>query len=795
PSFRLEKTASISEETLESLSSGIQLIAQGFVSRKRGCLEPVVCYLLGERGLEESTAALNDVNEDDDDALGESSSEDDADEVEDVSKTDTEEDLERSGNDLLGTRDANAKVPLAKCCGAMFAENGTLVCFFPRREENPVTGFSTFPLRDSERATRSQKMYAGFGRIQTISPGPKTRFSSVDDGNEDNDSDDSWTESSGSSFKSGASFPRWHVPQLLRGKRRLDKNPPPAPVSADHSTRSGGPSSGPGKFSSNKSKSVVSLKVFDDLIPSKDYLANEYLIFGDGPVVCGHNAHVATKYGHHDLAETWKLAQHILYNEIPLEVLDQRYRREPILVIARLANQDTQRRDSGTDLEHNEGNPAGRRQLKGRVKWGKHTFAAPWLITKLFEYYEHLADIQMLAMLSCIFSEPAARGSVSNKLIEHRQQDLPLSMKSPAFSLDYFSSEKTAWSLFQPTLSVPSGSRSVHTPLETYGSAGSSNGPWESDRFAHSVGVPAFHPYKSDRLSPANIELRAPSLSSSPELHVLPPASQMTRALPSGSTSPVARKKPSPVENMLVNLTASGVTWGTNTIWGSTVPDTSPRLDVATYSESGSSNNGCVRVRKRTFKIVRRNRNTVDSEGSVSAPLLDPERMALYRSYRTAYAKLLDVWGLPLACLEILKFNGLRSYFPDTTEDDESLITLGKKRDETTLLNKTSGLELARHCRRCSAQVPRRDSSGGNSYCDDCGTLQIWKTCQSAGTPTISPASVGMEEEERSMESLQDLRDEKDETLYDIDMDELGGDIRVFGWAFAGGLQLHAGVD
>jgi hypothetical protein len=31
-----------------------------------------------------------------------------------------------------------------------------------------------------------------------------------------------------------------------------------------------------------------------------------------------------------------------------------------------------------------------------------------------FEHYERLADIQMLAMLACIFCEPAAREGISN---------------------------------------------------------------------------------------------------------------------------------------------------------------------------------------------------------------------------------------------------------------------------------------------------------------------------------------------------------------------------------------------
>lgn len=44
------------------------------------------------------------------------------------------------------------------------------------------------------------------------------------------------------------------------------------------------------------------------------------------------------------------------------------------------------------------------------------------LIVARFDHFEKLADIQMLAMLSCIFSEPAAREGVSNALMGSKQE-------------------------------------------------------------------------------------------------------------------------------------------------------------------------------------------------------------------------------------------------------------------------------------------------------------------------------------------------------------------------------------
>lgn len=53
------------------------------------------------------------------------------------------------------------------------------------------------------------------------------------------------------------------------------------------------------------------------------------------------------------------------------------------------------------------------------------------LIIARFDHFEKLADIQMLAMLSCIFSEPAAREGVSNALMGSKQE---VSTFSPSVS-------------------------------------------------------------------------------------------------------------------------------------------------------------------------------------------------------------------------------------------------------------------------------------------------------------------------------------------------------------------------
>ena len=103
-----------------------------------------------------------------------------------------------------------------------------------------------------------------------------------------------------------------------------------------------------GRSKQLKPKNLISLHPLSDILPSKIELAASYAIFGDGPDVCEHNANAAAKHGYSDLADVWRYAAMLLLNDVPLEVLDQTHRREPILVIAKEALK-RDRRDSGSD--------------------------------------------------------------------------------------------------------------------------------------------------------------------------------------------------------------------------------------------------------------------------------------------------------------------------------------------------------------------------------------------------------------------------------------------------------------
>lgn len=374
PTLKLEKTSSISEEILRNIMAALDIIARSYLSRKKGSLEAILRYLLGERSLEDITAWPMDDQE------PASSSDENDEEVGNFAAIQSQ-DLEMSGSGLLGPSNANANVPLPKACGALWADNGRLVCFFPPKEEQKRSLLGTLTSKDGDRFSRSQKIFEGFGQFNTGSPGPRNKTSTIDttDGtiSEGSDSFTSSSSSSGSSDVDGT-FADGFRPSLGWRDGALG---PQRSRSTDQSQRS---SAAPGASKSSKPRNVVSIHSLEDILPAKKSLAKEYVIFGDGSDVCAHNAKVAAEQGNQDLAAVWAFIRLLLHNEVPLKVMLQPYRKKPVLVIARHALSNIKRRDSAVDLSYDETkDQGGNGSMTGRVRWGQHPYGGSWLVEAL----------------------------------------------------------------------------------------------------------------------------------------------------------------------------------------------------------------------------------------------------------------------------------------------------------------------------------------------------------------------------------------------------------------------------
>lgn len=730
----IEKTtAAIAPLMVDHLRVGLEQIANTYAYKGQPALSAVLSYALGDVDLEDIIEVTEDSDVPVKEPLQQSSSEE---------EEDDDSETGQLNKDLMLSQHSNTNIPLPARTLVRWSHSGMLLTVrFPRpawANQNMTSsglgpGQTVPPMRlprNLKQIRSKDDIFETFGRIAAADGSESPSSSRI-----------SWESSSSPSSSSGSEsdvvfrdflppLPWQKLSSRLRTKTSL-------PSSID-------------PINAYKTKAIVTIRdsAVAEFVPSKKVLAEEYLIFGDGPTVCLHNSEVARKHGYEDLADIWLLCRLILTNEVPLEILPQQHRRDQVLVLARRALVRLKRKDSGLDLHFEETESVSSPKLKGRVKWGHHPIVT-WVIPALFEYFEKRADTQMLAMLSCVFSEPAAREGVPSAMSKMRQSHLPMAMEAPAFSLDYFASPDAAWSLF--TSSISNITTPVHskyaTPiyefgwhrlsrnLDTYGSHGSSNGPWGSDTQISepgesfwSVSRMLFHqdtvlckydtdfsplvtPYSTGNTPPSFS--RAPTFrsattvntpySTSPEQtqsfgKKISSAGISTALANLGksfiSSSPPVKSRP---EDLSTSLPTSNVTWGTATFYSSGSHERTliaprakqgkrasfgqdDRINVNYASDSDSDYDTVAPdgASERTvpippsakddsnsrIKVTLKNQDRFDEEASVSAPLLDMSKEWLYRAWREQYAEMLGCWDLISKRAEVLKFNGLVSYFP-----------------------------------------------------------------------------------------------------------------------------------
>lgn len=712
-------TASIPKMNQDELTERMIQIAETCANQEREALEAVLSYALGERGFQDSLHLPDDNHLSDELENmpgGESSSEDDENEGDFT-------------NDVMQSSHTNANVPLPVQCSVRFSASGSLVVArVPLIRMPPLLNANPFRLTN-RRGPAKDDIFDSFGRFAT------QRADDSEGASSPGSSEGSWESSSSPSSASDSE---------LVAEAHLGTFQPPVAwqrAGARFQSRNSLPSSNGAGKPAARNRFIVSIlsAAVDDLVPSKRSLAEQYRIFGPGPEVCEHNSDVAKKHGLDDLADIWMLCKLILNNEVPLEILPQQHRREQVVVLARRALVRIKRKDSGLDLQFDEADSVTNPRLTGRIKWGNHAIVS-WLIPALFDHFERLADTQMLAMLSCIFAEPAAREGVTSAMAKTRQSNLPMSMTAPAFSLDYFASPDVAWSLFNPTISIPStpshsrfaapvtefGWQRLAKDLDTYGSHSSSNGPWGSDTIASDPITPYSTGNTPPALSRASTVRNAHTAnhtpySTSPEqshsalkrastANFASAVAALSRPFANAmSASPPIRSR---TDDLSTSAPTSGVTWGTTTFYGSDSQDRSTLaparmkpLKRASFAETdrinvdelydsdfdaGKSPNGGAFAydgasehrpsvtkmdndgsdAKGRIMVTLKNQDQFDDESCLSRPLLDMSKDWLYRAWREQYAEMLSGWELISTRAEVLKFNGLVSYF--SAEDSRS---------------------------------------------------------------------------------------------------------------------------
>ena len=358
----IKESPNTTDEQLQRIDHEIQLITKAYVARQLSSLEAIIHYLLGERDLNRSLLWLATRPDGELDVPHNSAE----------SSSDEDDQLQSSQIDMnenLIASNAQYNVPLAKACGAFWADDGRLVCFFPQRREksNPLMG------KLSLKTANQKGVFEGFGRLEQNPAVTKRSFTldTSDSGDSEFECLSSLSNSSTSSYgvnPSGQLFMpsmAWHIGAL----ETLNDQ------SVDESYRS------TGAFGDNplgSSANYVSIHDCHDLLPSKQRLAEEYIISRDHQECCSHNSRVAAEFGEQDTADIWSLVKLIIRKQVPFEIVQDHLKDESIVIAARRAVHPLQRKDSAVDLSYDLTEVAAE-----TVQWGGHPFGSRWLVDSL----------------------------------------------------------------------------------------------------------------------------------------------------------------------------------------------------------------------------------------------------------------------------------------------------------------------------------------------------------------------------------------------------------------------------
>ena len=360
----------------------VESIASSFMSHRRYSLEVILRYLLGERNLEECLLWLKKRQESVD-----------LESTQDLDLSSSDEEDESLGRFAAGqgegmeasdstTAVSNAQynVPISKACGALWADDGRLVCFFLRKQEKAS---SLLSIRVSDRSSGSRRnFFEDFGRLHTDSARQKrgaSTLETIESGDSDPGYSSAFSSSSSSSSSDDMGLPRHHfMPSMAWRGAMLEAHQEPA---IDESQKSSG-DTGIAKSAVYRSGNYVAIHDLTDLLPAKKHLAKAYTIH-DGSSGCAHNSRVARESGDHDLAQVWSFVELIIKEEVPLQSKIIPESDAPVVVVVRRTASELKLKDSAIDLSFDAAQEDRKSSQRGSVKWGNHPLGRRWFVDSL----------------------------------------------------------------------------------------------------------------------------------------------------------------------------------------------------------------------------------------------------------------------------------------------------------------------------------------------------------------------------------------------------------------------------
>ena len=384
-SLSLEQTASLVDDKADQIYGDVRSIASGFMSQQRNSLEAILRYLLGEWNLEECLLWLKKRQEsvDPDSAQGlDSSSSDEEDESLEPYARDQTESVELN-NPMIAVSNAQYNVPRPKVCGALWAQDGRLVCLFPQKQERE-SSLLDLSIRNSERSSGSRKnLFEDFGRLHNDQAWQKrgaSTLETIESGDSDPEYSSTFSSSSSSSSSSdNMDLPRHHFMPSMAWRR--DMSEIHQGLALDDSQKSSSDTRFI-KSTMTTSGNYVAIHDLTQLLPAKKHLAKAYIIH-DGSSACSHNSRIARDSGDLELADVWSLLELIIKDEVPLESKVIPGSNAPVVVIARRDASQLKPRDSAIDLTFDAIHEDTEMSRRGSVKWGNHPLGRRWFVDSL----------------------------------------------------------------------------------------------------------------------------------------------------------------------------------------------------------------------------------------------------------------------------------------------------------------------------------------------------------------------------------------------------------------------------
>ena len=279
---------------------------------------------------------------------------------------------------MIAVSNAQYNVPRHKACGAFWAEDGRLVCFFPSRQEKE-SSLQGLSIRASDRSFGSRRnVFEDFGRLHS-DPMRQKRAASTLETIESGDSEPEYSSafsSSSSSSSDNMGLPPHHfIPSMA-----WHSDSHQGLVIDDSQKSSGGAEMA--KSTVMTPRNYVAIYDLKALLPAKKHLASSYTIHG-GSSCCAHNARIARESGDLDLAQVWSFVELITQEKVPLESKVVPGSNAPVAVVAPRAASRLKPKDSAIDLSFDAAQGEKHGSLRGSVKWGDHPLGRRWFVDSL----------------------------------------------------------------------------------------------------------------------------------------------------------------------------------------------------------------------------------------------------------------------------------------------------------------------------------------------------------------------------------------------------------------------------